>query len=62
MTIEFQIQSVILQSEDIQEHLPGLIAMANSYLPKKKTPKRRKPRKKKITAGQLINEIIDLID
>ena len=61
MTIEFKIQSVTLQSEDIQDQLPGLISMVNSYLPKRKTPKRRK-RKSKITASHMIQEIIDSIE
>ncbi len=58
MSTEYKFQSVVLQSEDIQEYFPDLISMMNSYLPKRKTPKRRKPRKKRITAGQLIDRII----
>ena len=61
MTIEFKIQSIILESEDLQEKFPDLISMMNSYLPKRKTPKRRKPRKRK-TMGSLIEEIIDSIE
>ena len=57
MTIEFEIQSVILQSEDIQEQFPGLISTVNSYLPVKKSYKRRKSKIRK-TVGSLINEII----
>ena len=61
MTIEFKIQSIILESEDLQEQYPDLISMMNSYLPKRKTPKRRKPRKKR-NVGILIDEIIDSIE
>ena len=61
MSIEFKIQSVILKSDDLQEQFPGLITMMNSYLPKRKTPKRRK-RKTKETVGPLIQEIIDSIE
>ena len=57
MSIEFKIQSVTLQSADIQEHFPCLISMMNSYLPKRKNTKRRK-RKKGETVGSLIEEII----
>jgi hypothetical protein len=57
MSIEFKIQSVTLQSEDIQEQFPCLISMMNSYLPQRKTPKIRK-RKSKETVGSLIEEII----
>ena len=62
MSIEFKIQSITLQPEDLQEQLPYLISMVNSYLPKRGTPKRRKPRKKKETVGPLIQEIIDSIE
>lgn len=62
MSIEYKFQSVVLQSEDIQEYFPNLIAMVESYLPKQKTPKRRKPRKKRITAGVMIQDIIDSIE
>ena len=57
MSIEFKIQSVTLQSEDLQEQFPNLISMMNSYLPQRKITKRRISRKKK-TVGVLINEII----
>ena len=53
MKIELQFNSVQID----QEQLPGLISMMNSYLPKRKTYKRRK-RKAKVTVGSLINEII----
>jgi hypothetical protein len=57
MSIEFKIQTIQID----QEQLHTLLMMINSYLPKKKMPKRRKV-KPKITAGQLINEIIDDIE
>lgn len=62
MSIEFTFNSVQIDQQDIQEYFLGLIAMVDSYLPKIKTPKRRKPRKKKETVGSLINEIIDSIE
>ena len=61
MTIEFKIRSVVLQAEDLQEQCPGLISTLNSYLPKKKILKERKPRKKK-NIGILIDEIIDSLE
>jgi hypothetical protein len=60
--IEFTIQSVQIDQQGLQEKLPALIAMMNSYLPKKKIPKRRKPRKKKIYLADKIQEIIDSIE
>jgi len=62
MSIEFKIQSITLQSEDIQEQFPNLISMVESYLPTQKTSKKRRPRKKRITAGVMIQEIIDSIE
>ena len=62
MEIEFQFNSVQLNQQDLQEQLPNLIAMVESYLPKQKTLKRRKLRKKKETVGPLIQEIIDGIE
>ena len=61
MKIEFELQSVILRNEDIQEKFPALVPMINSYLATQRTPKRRK-RKNKKTVGPLIQEIIDSID
>ncbi len=61
MSIEFKIQSVTLQTEDLQEQLPALISMVNYYLSKKKVCKRR-IRKSKETVGPLIQEIIDSIE
>ena len=58
MEIQFQYNSVQIDS---QENLPALISMANSYLPKKKAPKRRR-RKMKETVGPLIQDIIDSIN
>jgi len=60
MSIELRFQSV--QIKDIQEYLPNIISAIQSspVLPKKR--KRRKPRKKRITAGQLIDEIISDVE
>ena len=63
MRIEYKSQSITLQPGDLQEQFPGLISMMNSYLPKRKTSKKRKYKKKKrLTAGMMINEIIDSIE
>ena len=61
MSIEFRIQSITIQPEDLQEYFPALAMMINSSLPKQKTPKRRK-RKPRETVGPLIQEIIDSIE
>ena len=61
MSIEYKFQSITLQPEDLQEQFPALLSALHSYLPKHKTPKRRK-RKPKETIGSLIQEIIDSIE
>jgi hypothetical protein len=60
--IEFTIQSVQIDQQELQEKLPALLSMINSSLPKKKIPKRRKPRKKKIYLADKIKDIIDSIE
>ena len=62
MTIKYIFNSVTLQNEDIQEQFPGLISAIQSYLPVKKIPKKRKPRKKKVYMSDLIKPIIDSIE
>lgn len=63
MSIEFTIQSITLQPEDLQEYFPALAMMINSSLPVQKKIKRRKRKRKKgKTVGPLIQEIIDSID
>ena len=57
MSIEFIFNSVTIQSDQIQEEFPFLVDGISEYLPVHKTPKKRKRRKKK-TAGSLIEEII----
>ena len=57
MSIEFKIQSVTLQSEDLQEQFPNLIPSINYFLQSQNIPKKRKYRKRK-TVGSLIDEII----
>ena len=62
MSTEFKIQSASLPvSEELLEQLLGLITALQSYSPPKKKRKRRK-QKPKITAGQLIKEIMDDIE
>ena len=58
MSIEFKFQTVQID----QEQLPALLSMMNLYMPKRKSRKRRKPKKQKISASQLIQEIIDSIE
>ena len=62
MRIEYIFNSVTIQPDQIQEYFPALAMMINSSMPKQKTPKRRKPRKKKQIIGPLIQDIIDSID
>ena len=61
MTIEFTIQSVIFQSEDMQEQFPLLVNEMGKYLPVQKTPRGRK-RKSGTLVGAFIQEIIDDIE
>ena len=58
MKIELQFNSFQIDQQELQEQFPGLLSALHSYLPTQKTPKRRRPRKKRITAGQLIDRII----
>ena len=61
MTIEFTINSVTIQTEDIREQFPDIVSVIYPHLPAPKKPKRRQRRKRK-TAGPLIQAIIDGID
>ena len=61
MKIELQFNSVTIQPQEIQEYFPNIISSISSYPVIQKTPKRRKPRKKK-TVGVLIDEIIDSLE
>ena len=62
MSIEFTYNSIQIDQQELQELFPGLAMMINSSLPTQKTPKKRKPRKKKITMGDKIQDIIDSIE
>jgi hypothetical protein len=61
MEIRYQLNSVVLQYEDIQEHFPELIPMIDSSLPQGKKTKRKK-RKKQKTVASMIDEIIENIN
>ena len=61
MKIEFQFNSVSVNPQDIGENYPNIISAMDFYPVIQKTPKRRKPRKKK-TVGVLIDEIIDSLE
>ena len=58
--IEFTIQSIQIDPQDIQEYFPALAMMINSSMPKRKRSYRK--RKKKETIGPMIQEIIDSIN
>ena len=58
MSIEVLFNSVILRTEDIEEHFPALVPTIKSYMQSQKRPKKRRVRKKRKTAGALIDEII----
>ena len=62
MSINFKLQSVVFQYDEIQEKFPELIPIINSYLTEQKLPKKRKPRKKKKTVADRIDEIIDSLE
>ena len=62
MEIEFEFNSIVISQQEIQEKYPGLISMINSYLPAKKTQKRRRSRKTQKLVCSLIDDIIDSID
>ena len=59
MSIEFKIQSVMVDSQELQDIYPDLIPSINNFLQSHYTPKKRKPRKKKITVAVLIDDIIN---
>ena len=59
--IEFKIQSVTVDPQELQDIYPNLIPSINYFLQGQNTPKRRKPRTRK-TMGSLIDQIIDSID
>lgn len=57
MRIEFQFNSVQIDHQGLQEYFPNIISAMQSYpiLPKKRKRRKRRP---KVTAGQLIDRII----
>jgi hypothetical protein len=63
MVIELQFRSVIIQPAEMQNY-PGMLSAIQPYLPAQKTPKRRRPRKKRNrqTVASLIDALIDSID
>lgn len=62
MSIEFIFNTVTVQSDQIQKQYPGLISELGKYLSIQKSPKRRKPRRKKKTVASLIDDIKDSIE
>ena len=62
MKIEFQLQTIRIEPEDVEENFSNLFSVVRSYRPNHKSPKRRRPRRKYRTASILIDEIIDSIE
>jgi hypothetical protein len=62
MTIEFHFRSIMIEPADLQEMHPHITSALQPYLPTQKTPKRRRPRKKRETVAHLIDALIDSID
>jgi hypothetical protein len=62
MVIELQFYSITIQAGEIEETYPLMFSSIQQYLPVQKTPKRRRPRKKKQTVGHLIDALIDSIN
>ena len=62
MTIEFQFNSVTIQSADMQENCPYMFSVCQPYLPAPKPVRRRRPKKKKETVAHLIDAVIENID
>ena len=61
MVIELQFRSITIQDADMQNY-PGMFSALQQYLPAQKTPKRRKPRKRRETVAHLIDALKDSID
>ena len=61
MTIELQFKSIIVPLAEMHNY-PGMVSGIQQYLPAQKSPKRRRPRKKKETVAHLIDALIDTID
>lgn len=60
MSIEFQLNTVTIKNEDIEENYPFIFSALNNYLPTHK-PKRRISRKKRTRASALIDNILESI-
>ena len=61
MVIELQFRSITIQPADMQNY-PGMFSGIKQYLPTQKTPKKRRPRRKRETVAHLIDALIDTID
>ncbi len=62
MVIELQFNSVIIQPADMQENYPFIWSALQPYLPAQKSPKRRRPKRKRETVANLIDALIEDID
>jgi len=61
MTIELKLISIIIQ-DDMQENYTGMFPISQSYLPVQKQIKIRRPRKKKETVANVIDNLLHNID
>ena len=62
MTIEFQFNSVTIQPAEMQENYPLMFSALQTYLPVQKSPKRRRPRRKRQTVADLIDALMEEIE
>ena len=62
MVIELQFRSVTIQAGEIEENYPFIFSAFQPYLPVQKSPKRRRPRKKRETVAHLIDALIENIE
>lgn len=62
MTIEFQFNSIIIQTGDMQENYPLMFSTFQQYLPTQKSLRRKKPKRNRETVASLIDALIDSID
>ena len=58
MQIEFEFNSIVISPQEIQEKYPDIYSVIKGYLPKQKTPKRRRARKTQKLVCSLIDDII----
>ena len=62
MEIELQFISVIVRAGEIEETYPLMFSALQPYFPVRKSPKRKRARKKRVTVASLIDPIIENIE